>query len=122
MTTSHENLADEVGDYAVESWKSWEQGEMSDSQTIKAVKGFVGKLQAYALASGIKPPEAAILELTEEAEIAARDLLHTGIKINSELKKPMHPDTVKRIMRVLDYEQDPTYIIDADTLSQSASG
>lgn len=98
---------DEIGDFAIQAMQSWESDEMTDSQIIKATKGFAGRLHSYALSNAVQPPEAAILDLTEEAEDAARELMHAGLDASAEAKKPIHPDTVKRIQRILNYTVDP---------------
>ena len=105
--------ADEIGAYAIHSLETFKLVEASGAeikkdglehrQLINAAKKVVGKLHSLALEKGIKPPEAAILELSEDAEDAALELLELSLELNGSTKRPMDAGMIKRIGQIMAY-------------------
>ena len=105
--------AGEIGDFALQAWEKYEHAELGNRQTermvprqlINAAKRFQGKLSSYALDLGIRPPEAAILDLPEVAARAAFRLVREALDIDAGAKKrTIHSTTATRLESLLEYD------------------
>jgi len=103
--------AEEVGNFAVDKLEAWRAAEPTDSQIVNAAKRFVGRLHTYALQNEITPPEAAFFELDPKSRAAATTILTKGAEINLKAAY-MNSDAARRIVRILEYSEDP---IDTDS-------